>query len=251
MFHSYTFFPLQVCITFFYKINRKGKAALTYKLPVPVLTQSWYTWALLRVPGVPTHRVQEAVVPSHLPRGSRYPLSSPHPRVPLLSSPGGFTSVRALEAVEGSGEEGSAHSRTEGRREDLWIPEPCFKPVPGSALFQPHVPHEVKPRPLIMTVKLLHGWTVFPTSPHSKLCHTKQNISYSLLPKSSYLRYLCFPHSCSLKLPSHPKFQPFLSQYPKIEALFSYSSCKTLFTCHPIQKVSDVASSKKGSLSLF
>lgn len=64
MFHSYTFFPLQVCITFFYKINRKGKAALTYKLPVPVLTQSWYTWALLRVPGVPTHRVQEAVVPS-------------------------------------------------------------------------------------------------------------------------------------------------------------------------------------------
>lgn len=114
-------------------------------------------------------------------------------------------------------------------------------PVPASC------PPEGKPGPLTVAVKLLQDWPQ--ASQHCK-CHTSQNVFHSLHPESLPLIPLLFPFLLS-QTPFPPSTPIFSLLPPLTEALFSYLSHKTLFTCHLLQEVSHVPSGKKGPLSLL
>lgn len=76
---------------------------------------------------------------------------------------------------------------------------------PGSALFQPHIPHWVKPRPLTVVVRTFHER---PQHSHTASCAVLDKMSFTF-----YIQHLCSSHFCYPRLLSHPKCQ---SSYPSL-----------------------------------
>lgn len=146
----------------------------------------------------------------------------------------------------------------QGQRRTLWIPKPCSKPdpgvllwphqltTPGSALFQPHVPLRGS-----LDLSLWQS-SSFRTGPRlsNTATATLARTSFTLHPESLPLIPLLFPFLLS-QTPFPPSTPIFSLLPPLTEALFSYLSHKTLFTCHLLQEVSHVPSGKKGPLSLL